>query len=248
MHLDDEQIERLRHGELPWQREKSIREHLAGCRECSSRVAEAGRDEGEVYSLLRVLDRPPPRIDANVVAARARRATVLGRWRWAASLFVAAGVATAAFAAPGSPLSGWVREAVGLFIPLDNPRPAIPDRSQRREPALSGVAVAPGRELLILFTTHQVSGDARVSLIDGDEVVVRTVNGATTFTTGPGRLLIDNRRSTAMFEIQIPRAAPRVEIRLNGARVFLKEGDRVTAGHPADARGVYVIRLKTEDM
>ena len=253
MHLDDEQVERLRHGELPREREKSIREHLAGCSECRSRVAEAQRDEDGVYSLLRVLDRPRRRIDANAVVARARgtesgRAPVSTgprtlRWRWAAALLVVASVGSAAFAAPGSPLSGWVREALEWIAPRGNPPLAIPAQSRRREPAPAGVGVAPGRELLILFTSPQTSGEARVSLTDGSEVVVRTQSGAATFTTDPGRLVIDNRSPTAMFEIHIPRAAPRVEIRMNGVRVYLKDGAQITARNSAMAGDVYTLRL-----
>lgn len=242
MHLDEEQIERLRHGELPGKLERSIREHVAGCSECSSRVAKAGRDEDELYSLLRVLDRPLPRVDASAVVARARRAE-LRRWRWAAALIVAAGIGSAAYAMPGSPLPGWMRQAVSWVASRGNPSPAAPAQLQRGEPALAGVAIAPGRELLIQFTSHQTSGDARVSLTEGGEVIVRTVSGAAGFTTDSGRLVINNAGSTATFEILIPRTAPRVEIRVNGSRVFLKEGARVSAGDPADVRGVYVLRL-----
>ncbi|HEV2017152.1 MAG TPA: zf-HC2 domain-containing protein [Gemmatimonadaceae bacterium] len=241
MHLDDEQVERVRHGELPRELEKSIREHLAGCSECRSRVAEGQRDEDWVYSMLRVLDHPPGRIDANAVVARAG-GTGLGRWRWAAALLVAVSVGSAAFAMPGSPVRGWVREALEWIAPRGNSPSPIPTQSPR-QPAVAGVGVVPGRALLILFTSPQSSGEARVSLTDGSEVVVRTQSGAATFTSDPGRLVIDNRSSTAMFEIQIPRVAPRVEIRVNGVRVYLKDGDRARAGNVTVAGDVYVLRL-----
>ena len=49
--------------------------------------------------------------------------------------------------------------------------------------------------------------------------------------------------SSATFEIQIPRAAPRVEILVGGTRLFLKEGSRVTVEGTADAQGPFVLPL-----
>ncbi len=72
MHLDEEQVQRLLHGELSRPVETSAREHLAGCSDCRRRVAEAQREEEEVYALLSHVDHPGPRIDAGAVAARAR--------------------------------------------------------------------------------------------------------------------------------------------------------------------------------
>ena len=40
--------------------------------------------------------------------------------------------------------------------------------------------------------------------------------------------MIDNQGSSASFEIHIPRTATRVEIWVNQARLFLKDGPHVT--------------------
>lgn len=228
MHLDEEQIRRLVHGELAPPMEASARAHLTGCAGCRGRVAVARRAEDEVHALLRHLDHAPPRIDAHAVVARAS-AHRFGWTRWAAGIVLALGVAGAAYAAPGSPLPAWV-QAVAQWMgggPAQSPDP---------EGGVAGIAVAPGRELLILFTSFQTEGQAQVSLTDGVEVVVRASSGAAVFTSGVDRLVIDNGGSTATFGIEIPRAAPRVEIRVGDARVFLKEGSRV--------RGPYVIPLR----
>jgi hypothetical protein len=41
----------------------------------------------------------------------------------------------------------------------------------------------------------------------------------------------------------VPRGAPRVEIRVEGTRVFLKEGERVTAVGSAASPGPYLLPL-----
>ena len=46
--------------------------------------------------------------------------------------------------------------------------------------------------------------------------------------------MVDNRGSSAVFEIRLPCDAPWVEIQVAGARVFLKEGERAT---PAGSLG-----------
>jgi len=103
--------------------------------------------------------------------------------------------------------------------------------AQAPDPGVAGIAVAPGRALVILFTSPQVEGQAQVSLTDGTEVVVRAPSGTATFTADVDRLVIDNPGSRATFEIQIPRAAPWVEIRVQGVPIFLKEGSRVTGSY-----------------
>lgn len=249
MHLDEEQVQRLLHHELaPGEgegRETSVREHLGWCAECRGRVAAAEREENDVFALLRQLDHPPPRVEAQSVAARARARGV--SWsRWAAGIVLALGLAGAAYAAPGSPLPAWVRAVVNWIG--DRPDSGAPASAQAPVPGpgVGGIAVAPGRELVILFTAPQVEGQARVSLTDGADVVVRAPSGAATFTSDVNRLVIDNtgEASSATFEIEIPRAAPRVEIRVEAVRLFLKDGPRITAAAGStELRGSYLLGL-----
>ena len=219
MHLDEDQVERLLHRELAGSAEASAREHLAACPDCRRRVVQAEREEEEVYALLRQLDHPPPQVNARAVAARTRTRDI-GWARWAASIVLALGVAAAAYAAPGSPVRAWV-QAVADRIG-GRPRAGAPDRGA------AGIAVVPGQKLVIVFTSLQAEGHAVVALSDGAEVVVRAPSGAATFTTDADRLVVDNHGATANFQVQIPGAAPRVEIWVNGVRVFLKDGASVS--------------------
>lgn len=242
MHLDEEQAQRLLHGELPGSAEAVARAHLAECADCRERIAEAEREERQVDALLRHVDHDPPRISARAVARRAR-AQDLGWARWAAGIIIALGIAGAAYASPGSPLPAWL-DAIAEWIegPVDRPgsdsAPVLPQDS-----AVAGIAVAPGRELIILFTSSQAEGQVRISLTDSADVVVRAPIGTATYTADAERLVIDNQGSVSTFEVQIPRAASRVEIRLAGDRIFLKEGRRITTDQSTIEGGPYVLPL-----
>lgn len=248
MHLDEEQVQRLLHGELKPPAETSVREHLAGCDDCYRRIAEMEREEEEVYALLRHVDHPPPRIDAHAVAAKARSRDFAWGWgsgwgRRAAGLLLMLGFAGVAYALPGSPLREWVQAIVQRMEPRPAPSSLVSVPAQASDAGVAGIAVAPGRALVILFTSRQAAGHARVSLIDGPEVTVRAPIGAATFTSDVDRLVIDNPSSSATFDIQIPRTAPRVEIQVAGNRIFLKEGSHVSPLKSGETGGSYLLPL-----
>lgn len=243
-HLEDEQIQRLLHGELSRPAASFVHEHVAACPHCRERVAQAEHEEQAVHVLLRHFDHPPPLIDAQAVAARAAARGGGGvRWiRWAAAVLLTLGLASAAYAAPGSPVPAWVKTIVG-WVARDSAQ--APDSAAAAgEKAAAGIAVVPGRELVILFTSSQAEGQAQVSLTESAAVVVRAVTGTATFTSDADRLVIDNRAGPpAAFEIEIPRAARLVEIRVEGSRIFLKQGSRVTTAGSANPRGVFLLPL-----
>ena len=101
MHLDDEQLQRLLHGELDRGSAGALAEHVAACADCRQRLSEAERDQAEVYGLLRLVDHPAPPVDAESVAASARGHD-RGWGRWAAGILLAMAAAGGAYAASGS--------------------------------------------------------------------------------------------------------------------------------------------------
>ena len=240
MHLDEEQLQRLLHGELSADARRNAGDHLAACNECRERLVLAERDEGEILALLRQVDHPLPVVDPEALAARAR-GIGLAWGRWAAGILLVLGAAGAAYAVPGSPVRGWIRSATAWIAREDRgpPAPKQADAPSRG----AGIAALPGRNYVIAFQSLESGGQARVSLTDGAEVIVRAPSGAARFTSGVDQLLIDNQGSGATFVIEIPRTAPRVEIRLAGKRLFLKQGERVTAQGSAVAEGEYLLRL-----
>ena len=104
--------------------------------------------------------------------------------------------------------------------------------------------MAPGTKLLITFISAQNTGELRVSLADGSDVSVRTVGGASTFTSSDGRLIVSNTGGEASFDIEVPRSAPRVELRVAGQLRYLKNGQRISSASATRRGALYVIPLQ----
>jgi hypothetical protein len=241
MHLDQEQIQRLIHGELVPATSASVHDHLAACFDCRSRVAEAEREEATVLALLEHLDhaRPAASIESVIKPERPRDIS----WgSWAAGIALALGAAGAAYAIPGLPFRGWVDSLVTSVSQTDARSLTVP--TPIVDVGISGIVIDPGAQLAIVFVVAG-EGHARVVLTDDREVAVRALNGTATFTSDIDRLLIDDVSATS-FEIRIPRAARRVEILIGSRRVFLTERSRVTSEAPADTTGSYVLPLATQ--
>jgi hypothetical protein len=242
MHLDDERIQRLLANELDPRAREQVEAHARACFGCSELLANAEQDRREVNALLQLVDHPRPTIEPGEIAAVARRQRP-GWGRLAAGVLVALVMAGAAYALPGSPFRRWA-QAVSAWVRSEpNRQTARPAPVQAPEPAPAGVAVAPGRSLLLQFMNVEAQGQARITLTDGADVVVRAPAGAASFTSDVDRLLIDNRNTAATFEIQIPRGAARVEIRVATRQIFLKLGSRITAEGSLDPEGSYRIPL-----
>jgi len=271
MHLDEAAIQSLLVGESSPEREEAARAHLSSCSECGARWAAAEREALEIAARLQSLDQPAPPVTLAELMAKARPPEAAPearsqervprarqrphRWlRRAAAVLVALGLLRGAYAMPGSPLPKWVASVVERVTKPERPAPA-PDHTpeppaESQSPpvpavgsGMSGIAVAPGRSLLILFQKPAGEGEIQVSLVDGAEVEVRAPIGAASFTSQADRILIDHPTSAAVFEVSIPRAAPRVEIQVDGRRLFLKEGAAVTTATPAGAGANYVLPL-----
>ncbi|MDP1861554.1 MAG: hypothetical protein Q8K82_23015 [Gemmatimonadaceae bacterium] len=247
MHLDAERIQRVLHGELPIAATADVTAHLAGCTECRVAVSLARAQEEEMFGLFGTIDHPRRSGDVRQVhaAVRRRRAPPL---RWAAGFVAAVGLAGVAYALPSSPLRRWLeawRTPSSRAIAADVAE-GVSERAGTRVPAgadLSGVSISPGATALVVFNTVQSTGEARIVLADVGDIEVRAPAGAVTFAAGASRLTIENSGTTVSYEILIPRAALRVEIRVAGVRVWLKEGARVMSEYSAGPDGVVRIPL-----
>jgi hypothetical protein len=154
---------------------------------------------------------------------------------------LALGVAGAAYALPGSPLRRLVHRIAGLIGEAPRTDPRTP-----REPAdtaARGIAILPSDRFTIVFSTEQPGGLAVVSLTDRADIAVRAIGGTATFTSDIDQLSIDNAGSSARFQIEIPRRAPYVEIRVGRHRVFSKEGSRVVASGRRDSEDRHLVPL-----
>lgn len=243
MHLGDEQIQRLLHGELHDGVESEARYHLTTCAPCLRRFDEAGREEGEIYALLERVDHPVPRVQPRALMV-SRSLALKGDWkRKAAIIVLALGGAGVAYAAPGSPLPALVR-SIGKALTRRSASPAVSAPSAAKEPQpTGGIEVAPGERFTIRFTSLQAHGVATIVLSDTPEIVARTVNGTATFMTDVDRLTISNDGSTADYQLQIPRGAAWIEVRVASRRVLLKRAAEIQSDVQADTLGRYVLLL-----
>ncbi len=240
MHLAEEQIQRLLHGEVARAAARDIQEHLAACPECRDRVREAEREDQWVIGRLRVLDHPAPPLRAADIA-RAARSSHSWRWgRWAAGIFLAAAIAGGAYAAPGSPLPGVLAR---LLRSDGNPASSISPRRPERRATSAGIAVAPGARLTVSFPNGGSGDSAVVSFSKRDQVEIQARGGETSFRSDPDRLIVDHRGSPGRFEILIPRTAPLVEVEVGARRILLKKGPDIIAPVTPDSLGRYVIPL-----
>jgi len=242
MHVDDERLERLLDGELAPADEATTRAHLAGCDECTRRFRTIEREAERTAALLHELDRPAPEVDFGAIA---RRAAAHGPRipRWAAGVALVLGVTGVAYALPGSPLPHWVGALSEWASGRLHPHGPVTTDIANPDRSVAGIAVPPGQALLILFRESNAGGEMLVDLTSGTEVEVRAPRGAATFTSGEDRLVVEDRGLRATYEIDIPITAPRVEIRVGDARVFLKEGPRVTTALPSGSAAPYRLQI-----
>jgi anti-sigma factor RsiW len=240
MHPDQEQLQRYLHGELTDSQATQIRGHLETCAECRATVDAAAHEEADLHALFEQLDHGRVHPSADEIPYLARRSGFY-RYRRAAAVLLALGLAASAYAIPGSPVRNWVNMLLGRDTATGNEAATAIEPSSL--PDLTGVEVEPGNSLIIDFVRAQSQGNAIVSLTDSATVLVRGPNGAARFTSEPGHLLIDNT-GTATFYVRVPRSARHIEIRIAGQPILLKQGDSVTAARPADTTGTYALPLK----
>ncbi|MGH7586711.1 MAG: anti-sigma factor family protein [Gemmatimonadales bacterium] len=242
MHLDDERLERLVHGELAPDDAATARVHLLECAECRARMAAAEREERQVFALIGAIDHPVPAVPFQRVLDRAGSPS-RAWYRWAAAAALVVGLGGVAYALPGSPLRRWVEAAVERVTGA--PDGMIPD-PVRIDPPLeehAGIAVSPGESLVIDFTGPEEGGSARVVLTDSTEVVISAPAGAATFRAEADQVIILRTGIRARFDIEIPASAPRVEVRAGARRVFLKHGPEVTADVGRRQDGAWLLML-----
>ncbi len=242
MHLDDERVQRLLHGELEPDGERLAGEHLAGCDVCRRMVDEARADESRIFGLLREVDHPLPAADPRVILAAA--GSPRSRWElWAAGVLLATAAAGAAYAAPGSPLPAAFDRLAAILAP-SRPQVGNDPAASDAAPLGAGVALLPGDRLAIRFAVETGGAVAILSLTDGKEAVVHAVEGAATFSSDVNRLLVRSP-GPARFEILIPRSAPWVEVLSGDTPVFRKRNGDVVADAEPGADGRYRLTLSS---
>ena len=92
--------------------------------------------------------------------------------------------------------------------------------------------MAPGLSFQVHFLAVQSTGEIRLTMTEGADLIVEARGAGASFTSNADQLVIDNRSSAGDFEIAIPKAAPRIEIRVGSRRVFLKDHSVIVPALP----------------
>ena len=263
-HLDDGRLHALMDEELGDADALAVRTHLEDCEACKHRMVELEGRSALVVSALGQLDMEAPTAGArDAVLERLgslpsgeSRARVLRMPLARAAilvLFLGAGLTTAL---PASPVRGWIAAgwalATNLFdSPDDSGTPGgpdgeatvpIPDGTGAQSSTLAGVRLdATGEGITIVLR----------GISSGTLIVVRTVPGGeagafadhpATFRTSQGRIEVIG--ATDRVLVDLPRDVASASIEVNGGIYVTKEGDRIDATGPIEARSTEEIRLR----
>lgn len=240
MHLDEETIQRLLHGELSPELGGDAGEHLNGCPTCRALVEEARREEEEVFGLLTGLGHPVPSVTVTGIEARTLRAGT-SWFRWAAGIIAVLGASTAAYASPGSPLPAWIDDLLGRSG--TEGEGGTPPGGQPGEAGPGGgIAVSPSANFTVLFESPEEGGTITVTVEEGlTEVQVEAAVGRATFISDLGSLRVEAESLSADFLVKIPFSAPSVIIRVDGEAVFSRQGGETTTDASQDDLGRWMI-------
>ncbi len=241
MHIDDERIEHLLHEELSEDQEKTVRSHLADCAVCRDRFQSGRADERELLASLEQLDDPVPQLTASDVIVASRRVPRSVGLPWAAGVAFTLVAAGAAYAAPGSPVRGWVETVTDWLVVEEEA--AVQDEPATPEPFdPAGLVFDPRPNVMIVFAGAP-EGDVEIVLTDDASVTVQALGGGASFTDAGGGLIVVDGEGAGPFQILLPRSVPRFEVRAGDRTLFLKEGSIVTTAAEESPSGSYRIRL-----
>lgn len=240
-HLDDRQIEAVLAATIPMAERALVASHLTDCDACRERVAQAQEEERDLFALLAAVDHPVPAITAGTVARRAQSRGV-ALMKVAAVVVFAVGMAGVAYATTEWPgVSRWL--TTGSERTASTPAPAVIPHTVERADTV-GASLMPGAHFVVRFSDPAPSGDLRIGLIDGAEVVVLALRGTVTFTSAIDELQLTDTRAGATYDVQIPRAARHVEVLVRGTRVFLKDGERIVSDGVRTSDGTTLVALR----
>ena len=183
----------------------------------------------DTVDLLETVDTPTPDVDPGDLIARAERRRTPTFARWAAGVLVTFGAAGALYAAPGSPVPGWIEALAGR-----EPGGSEVIDGGTESADVSGIVV-PLVATLSIELQPQASGTVTVLLIDDSSVRVEAMNGTAVFDSQAQRLVVKSS-ATPNYRIAIPRSATSIDVLVGDQSVFrLENGEIVTTAERDDA-------------
>jgi hypothetical protein len=240
VHLTEVELDLLYHEELARRHRDVALAHVAQCTECASRHQRFAAEDREIADALGLLDHPVPKANVSALIGRAKRVRRTHRWRLAAAAgafaFAMAGVAAAM---PGSPIRALLHRArMG-----PSRAPAAAPQVALKSPPAAGISVGAGDTVVLIFEAAQMEGSIRITFRADSQLNVRATGGPARFTVRSGEVWVRNSGSAASYEIAVPSAARRVEMRVVERLVFAKHGSLVTLAPRRERDGSYIVRF-----
>jgi hypothetical protein len=239
VHLSDGSLFALLDGELPPDAAAAALSHLRECPACQERREALERERREIADLVGQLDHAPPPVTVDMVVTRAlhfgaRRGLLAAGL---ATLLIGSAAVVFATAIPRQ----WLAR---VFHPHPASRAQEPSRASTTS-TRSGVALVPGRTLILAFRAEQSSGSVRISFVSDSLVTVLALGDTVNYSVGTDAVTIGNDgRTTANYEIRVPQTLAHIRVRVGGRVIFTKNDSVVVSPVPRDgATGEYVIPI-----
>jgi hypothetical protein len=197
--------------------------------------------ERVVDEALRRLDHQRPGISADAIMRRAATRRRRGPHLAIGALVTVAG-ATAVLAMPGSPVTRWIRRAITreqaprATAPAPVPPPAVQARA-------SAISVVPGADFELEFESPQATGEIRLRFGPQPDLSVQAEDGDPQYAVQPRGLTVRNRGLVASYLVTVPIAVRRLRIRVGGATVLDRIGERMTPALTPDSAGDFVVSI-----
>jgi hypothetical protein len=237
-HVEEGMLQAYLDAEVTAGARADIEEHLHSCSECAAELAQL-RSASDLFALaVRDTD-----VSAPVLAAQARFVTTrrfapahpvltVPKPRRAfarAAMFIVGLGAVASAAVPGSPVRGWINDALTRVGILDDPQsaaaPELPDAAppiieDAPESTALAIDAVNGRVRIVLKNVKR-GATVSVQLIDGDRTIVEAEGAAAKarFRTGAGLLELDGI-SGGRVVVQIPKSVSNATVEQDGRTIF----------------------------
>jgi anti-sigma factor RsiW len=246
MHIDEGRLMAYVDGELPETDFDQVGLHLGACLSCRAELSRLTALASEFSAAVAEVQ-PPSR--GSLYAPGETRVRpgweTLRRALPRAAVFLVGVAAAAAAAVPGSPVRGWLDDALAPAAPASDARPApAAATAPAPTPALeAGVSVEP-LDGSVRVVVRGAAGDVVVhaEIVDGPRAGVYAAGTAASarFGTGPGRIEV-SEVAGGELRVELPRAALRATVTVNGEEYLKKEADQLRLAVPAAGRSATAV-------